>query len=888
MNRIEVLAAIGSLLVWGAVTRAAEPDAPPPSFADVAPVLQAHCTKCHSGEKPKAQLDLTSPTALSKGGESGPAVVPGHPDKSPLLEMIADGTMPPEDEPKLATDQVELIRRWIVAGAGGANLPDTADPASSVDPAPGEFWAFKRLKSPGVPPVSDVEQLRTTVDNFIVARLEQANLRLSPEADRHSLLRRLSFDLVGLPPTPDEIDAFTSDQRADSYERLVDRLLASPHFGQRWGRHWLDGAGYSDITGGDNDAGIVKLSENKWKYRDYVVRAYNDDKPYDRFLIEQLAGDELVDWRSAPTFTPQIKELLTATGFLRNAADDTDEKELTTPDILHGVLQRTGEVVAVNLLGLTVGCAKCHDHKYEPISQRDYYRFLAAFTPTFNPASWVPPKSRALADISPTEKAAAEKYNAELDQKIGQFRGQQAEIKRPTREGILAAKLAALPEQIRADVKQSLETPADKRNTVQEYLGDKFKAALNVSEVEIAAALTQPQKERLAEIDRQIAGQEQTRRHWGVIQAAYDVGPPPPTHLLKRGNFATPGVEVQPGFFAVLCSGESAAGKNVANATVRSGQPAGATSGRRLALARWLTDWSSPAGALAARVRVNRIWQHLFGHGIVETTENLGRSGAGPSHPELLDWLACRFVADGCRTKPLIKLLVMSAVYRQASTGARDAAPADASSTGSPGTVDPANRLLARMPLRRLEAEIVRDAILATSGQLDPSLGGPALPLEVRPDGMVVMQSPDPAHPEATCRRSLYVLARRHYHLSLLGVFDQPTMSMNCPNRQQSAVVSQSLTMLNDQVILDAADKFAARVMASAGAGEAAAQIGLAFKMALSRPPNGEEMAWSQELLSQQAAAAAAESQPSDVVAKKSLAHLCHMLLSSNEFLYVP
>jgi hypothetical protein len=357
---------------------------------------------------------------------------------------------------------------------------------------------------------------------------------------------------------------------------------------------------------------------------------------------------------------------------------------------------------------------------------------------------------------------------------------------------------------------------------------------------------------------------------------------------LRRGNHETPGAEVQPGFFAVLCRDESAARQNLPNPSAPSVQPAGATSGRRLALARWLTDWSSPAGALVARVRVNRIWQHLFGKGIVETSENLGRSGAPPSHPELLDWLACRFVADGCKTKPLVKLLVMSAVYRQASSPSGDPVSADASAASSPRDVDPANRLLARMPLRRLEAEIVRDAILATSGQLNLSLGGPALALEVRPDGMVVLQSPDPASLAATTRRSLYVLARRHYHLSLLGVFDQPTMSMNCPNRQQSAVVSQSLTMLNDQMILEAADKFAARVIGSAASGDAAAQIGLAFKMALSRQPGTQEMAWSQELLSQQAAELAAENLPRDEAARKSLAHLCHMLLGSNEFLYVP
>ena len=442
--------------------------------------------------------------------------------------------------------------------------------------------------------------------------------------------------------------------------------------------------------------------------------------------------------------------------------------------------------------------------------------------------------------------------------------------------------MATLPEQIRADVKQAFETPVEKRTMVQEYLGDKFKAALDVAESEIAAALSQPQKDQIVGIEQQVGAIEQTRRRWGTIQAAYDVGPPPATHLLERGNYQTPGAVVEPGFFAVLCASESETHAKPPGAIAGSPQPVGETSGRRLALVHWLTDWSSPAGGLAARVRVNRIWQHLFGKGIVETSENLGTSGAQPTHPELLDWLACRFVTDGRKIKPLLKLLMTSAVYRQGSSPAVGGAAADAS------RLDPDNRLLARMPLRRLDAEIVRDAILATSGQLDLTPGGPSLPLEVRPDGMVVLQGENKPGSETKSRRSLYVLARRHYHLSLLGVFDQPTMSMNCPNRQQSAVVSQSLTLLNDALVIDAAQKFAARVIRSAASGDSAARISLAFRIALGREPSGQEITWSQELLSQHAAELAGSGVPGEELAQKSLSHLCHMLLGSNEFLYVP
>jgi mono/diheme cytochrome c family protein len=882
MRPAAIFAAGLSILLAGGSARADDaPTAEPKFESEIAPILQQHCHKCHGIEKPKSDLDLTRVATMLQGGESGPALVPHQADQSLLVEMIADGSMPPEGEEKLTAAQIELIRRWIGAGAASSAAP--SETRSKIDPTAREFWAFRKLSPPSVPALAQGDRARTPVDAFILARLQEQGLCFSPQADRLTLLRRASYDLLGLPPTPEEIDVFFADQRADTYERLIDRLLSSPHFGERWGRHWLDAAGYSDITGGDNDATIIKLSDGKWKYRDYVVRAFNQDKPYGRFLIEQLAGDELVDWRNAKSFTPEIEELLVATGFLRNAGDDTDEKELLTPDILHGILQRTSEVVANNVLGLTLGCAKCHDHKYEPIPQQDYYRLLAAFTPVYNPISWVQPKNRSLADIAPVEKASAQEHNARLDREIGEIQKQQAEIKQPVRERLFETKLAGLPDPIRADVKTAIQTAADKRSEVQKYLADKFKATLGVDDAALNAALDASQKQQLAEADRRIGALNSTRRTWGTIQAAYDVGPPPETHLLRRGNYETPGPAVEPGFLNILCSSPADGSSPVAPAAVL--QPAGPTSGRRLALALWITDWDAPSGGLAARVMVNRVWQHLFGHGIVETSENLGISGARPTHPELLEWLASHFVAEGQQLKPLVKLLVTSAVYRQASGRT---SPADSVATGAATNADPGGHLLSHMPLRRLEAELVRDAILAVSGQLDPTLGGPSLPLEVQPSGMVVIQDKGLPTPAAKYRRSLYVLARRNYHLSMLNVFDQPTMSTNCPHRQQSAVVLQSLAMLNDAMVLSAAERFAQRVRASAGEGVAARQIELAFRIALGRGPSIEEAGWSQELLSQHAAEYAEAKLSTDQVAEKALTHLCHMLLNSNEFLYVP
>lgn len=837
-----------------------------PTFdVDVAPILRTHCQECHGAEGPKSGLKLLSQPDLLAGGESGPSVVPGRPDDSLLIQLIAAGEMPPAEAPRIPPEQVAVLRRWIETLP-----PATATAAHSrVDPHSRDFRAFRKLSAPAVPSLPDGQRAQSEVDAFLLARLQREGITPAPRADKLTLLRRACFDLLGLPPTVAQMDEFLADNAPDAFERLVDRLLATPEFGQRWGRHWLDAAGYSDVTGGDNDAAIIKLSEGKWKYRDWVVRALNDDMPYERFLVEQLAGDELVDWRAAPQFNSETRDLLVATGFLRNAADDTDEKELTTPDILNGVLQRTCEVVTNNLLGLTLACAKCHDHKYEPIPQQDYYRLLAAFTPTFNPGGWLPPKARALADIAPVEKAAAEKHNADIDGQVAELRKQQADLKRPIEERMRSERLATVSEPIRADVQAAIATPEKKRSEVQKYLAGKFQAALAVADGDVVAALSAEDRNKLAEHERRIAGLGASKRTWGTIQAAYEVGPPPETHLLRRGNHETPGPVVQAGFLDVLCSpqGSATLGASPADAL----RATGTTSGRRLALARWLTDWNEPAGGLAARVLVNRVWQHLFGRGIVETSENMGVSGAEPTHPELLEWLACQFVADGRRFKPLIKRLMISEAYQRSATTSDEH--------------DPGNRLFGRMTLRRLEAEIVRDAMLAVSGQLDPTFGGPAVGIEVRPDGMVVVAEKSQTSPTAKSRRSIYILARRHYHLSMLGVFDQPAMSTNCPVRNQSAVVLQSLALLNDDFVCEQAGHFARRVAAVESKPED--QIALAFRLALGRAPTEAESVWSRELMAAQEVELRGDKSPGEAT-HAALEQLCHMLLGTNEFLYAP
>ena len=574
--------------------------------------------------------------------------------------------------------EIASVRSWILAGTRADNPSAIPPPIAPVGAAQRQFWSFRPLRRPSVPGVSHRGLVRTPIDSFVLARLESRELGFSGEADVATLVRRAYLDLLGLPPSPAQIDAYRADSRAGAFERLIDSLLASPHFGERWGRHWLDVAGYVNTVGFDTDATNIILSEGKWLYRDYVIRSLNEDKPYDRFLTEQLAGDELFDWRRAKRFTPEMREALIATGYLRTARDLTHEDVGVIPQNFFGIVHDTIEIVGTGLLGLTVQCARCHDHKFDPIPQEDYYRLMAIFTPAYNPNAWRPviptetnSKDRALPDLSPAEHARIERHNAEIDRQVAQLRSRLAK-----------------------------------------------------------------EKENTKIIEREIAAVAAKRKKWGKIQALYDVGPTPATHLLIRGSEHIPGPEVTPGFLRVLCLSESAA---VANC----GSPHQGTSGRRSALARWLTEPDSPASALVARVTVNRIWKQLFGQGIVPTADNFGAQGLPPTHPDLLEWLSSKLVESGWRVKPLCRLILTSTVYRQASHNGS----AQAESTPSPEAIDPGNELLWRTRLRRLESEVVRDAILTVSGDRNLTMGGPPVPISTRPDGLVEVAKRPSLHP---------------------------------------------------------------------------------------------------------------------------------------------
>jgi hypothetical protein len=747
-----------------------------------------------------------------------------------------------------------------------------AQAAAPTAEAGDQHWAFRPPARPPVPSVRHGDRIRTPVDAFLLTRLESRGLTFAADAEPSTLVRRACLDLVGLPPTLEELDAFLADCRPDAYERLLDRLLASPHFGERWGRHWLDVAGYTDTVGFDQDTNTILQSEGKWRYRDYVIAAFNDDMPYDHFVTEQLAGDELVDWRHAPQFTPEIRRLLTATGYLRTARDQTHEPESDIPLNHFGVLHDTVVIVGNSLLGLTLNCAQCHSHKFDPIPQRDYYRLMALFTPAYNPRDWRPVyawkpevKDRGLPDASPAELAEIDRHNRELERQVAELNDRLAKLRHPYETRLREARFAALPEPIRADTRTALATPAAQRNEVQKYLAGKFEAMLRVPPQEVAAALNAADRAEVERLSAQAAALNATRRTPAKIQALYDVGLPPPTYLLKRGNYETPGEEVQPGFLSALCDPDH---------PVLIRPPYEGTSGRRLALARWLTEPGTRPSALLARVMVNRLWQHLFGQGLVTTPENFGRSGELPTHPELLEWLADEFARSGWRVKPMLKLLMTSTAYRQSSR------PADAAAGAA--AADPGNRLLGRMRLRRLEAEVIRDDLLAVGGRLDPTLGGPPVLVRPRPDGLVEVDTKAPA---GRTRRSVYLLCRRSYNLSLLTVFDEPLVAQTCSRRDLSAVPLQSLALLNDAFVAEQARHFAERVEQVAGpTGEGAVRA--AFRMALARAPNPAETETCVRLLERQAAAYRAAGQPAGAAERRALVDLCHTLFNTSEFLY--
>jgi hypothetical protein len=811
-----------------------------PSFEhQVLPILAANCQSCHGGARPRGALDVGSAKSLLKGGQHGPSVVPGHPNRSRLIDRVRTGEMPPGEHRRLTFDQVEVLWQWIRAQVPGevavhhgppaveppaveppAVEPSAVEPSAVEPPAEGEqavdhgHWAFNPPRKQPLPEVQATHRVKTAVDQFVLARLEAAGLSFSPDANRNALIRRASFDLLGLPPAPSDVEQFLNDPRPDAYARMVDRLLASPRYGQRWARHWLDVAGYVDVAGLDGVVDFVLVNEGIWRYRDYVVRAFNQDKPFDRFVTEQLAGDELVDWKSAGKMTPEILEPLTATGFLRSVVDLTKDPQHGV-DERYKVLFRVMDTVSTSLMGLTLECARCHDHKYEPISQRDYYALMACFEPAYNVHNgWVVGDKRHLSDRPFDEQQAINGYNAQVDAEAQLLRDERTKINQD------------------------------------------------------AAIEEKEKKRRMDDLTVRIEGVEARLKKYNHLQAVWDCGPVPVSRMFRRGDWRDRGVRVDPSFPAVLDTPET-------TRVMRPVETAGTSSGRRLAFAQWLTRDDHP---LTARVMVNRSWHHLFGRGIVATPGNLGRSGSPPSHPELLDWLAVDFAENGWSLKRLHRLLMMSTVYRQ--TSRRETL--GQASLGE--TRDPENRLLWRSHLRRLDAEVIRDSVLAVCDVLDGRLEGPPVVLNAPPSGLLTVEAT--ANGTDHLRRSLYLFARRNYPLTFLEVFGAPIMPVNCTRRDPGASVLQSLTFLNADFVVNQAEKLAATIDHEFPGGCTEA-VRTAYGMVLSRTPTGEELQMGCDLLADQVKIYGGTGMAQPEASQQALVDLCHMLLCSNEFLHV-
>jgi len=842
----------------------------PPTFEnDVQPIFARLCFDCHGEQAQESQFDARSVSELLRGGENGAAIIPGDPQGSLLLDLITSGQMPPTEEDRLSAEEIEIVRRWIIAGSPASEAIRVLPSHAQVTEEDRRFWAFQPPRPQEPPQVQQKPLVRTPIDRFLLAKLEEKGLCFSPQADRRALIRRATFDLTGLPPEPADVQAFVEDSRPDAYEQLIDRLLRSPHYGERWGRHWLDAAGYVDGKL-DNDLGSIYPNQNIWRYRDYVIESLNEDKPFDQFLTEQIAGDEMVDWRSAEHFDARVIKLLTATGFLRNVDDHTDFPQYGI-EKRYEVVNETLDMFSTAVLGLTMECCRCHNHKYDPLPQRDYYRLMACFEPALNVHAWKPPKERFLVDVSAKDQAAVDQHNAQIDQQIEALTKREREIRDQAGQRLRDARAAAVPEPIRADVVAALARNPEQRSEIQKYLAEKFASIAAITDAEIDASLTEAEHSALRGSTEQrtvLGGQKKT---YGVIQAMWDVGSPPTSRVHRRGNVHAPGVLVQAGFPEILQPPGTVAAA-VAPQPLGPNEMPRQTSGRRLALARWLTD---PAHPLTARVFVNRVWHHHFGRGILETLGNFGRSGSLPSHPELLDWLAVDFIEHGWSIKRLHRQIMLSTAYMQSSRRA-SFEPAQ--------QIDPENRLLWRMNLRRLEAEIVRDALLAVSGALDPTAGGPPVEITNPADGL----SEAKGAPTATSgnRRSVYLFARRVYPLKFLEIFDAPIMPVNCTQRTSSATVLQSLALLNSEFMFARAEQFARRIETASGL-EQGACVKTGFLFALAREPGETEFAKSLEFLAQQQQMYASPAVQADAAQQMALVDFCHMLLSANEFFYV-
>ncbi len=806
MNRYLILAGIALVLAGSGDLGAAEDTELPPALSepvayerDVEPILHKNCYLCHGPSQQMNGLRLDRRADVLKGGHSGKAVLPGDSARSALIHRVAsdkEGFKMPPAGPALSTREIATLRAWIDQGArwpeGGTTVTEKADPSESTS-----LWSFQPIKHPAEPQVSNTAWVRNPIDAFVLAKLEAEGIEPSAAADKITLLRRVSFDLTGLPPTPDDVTTFLEDDTPAAYERLVDRLLNSPHYGEKWARHWLDLARYADSDGYEKDLDRPYA----WRWRHWVIDALNRDMPFDEFTIAQIAGDLLPD----ATVDQRV-----ATGFHRNALKNREAGVKRTEARFEEVIDRTNTVGTV-WLGLTVGCAQCHDHKYDPLSQQEYYQLFSFF----NSADEAEIPAPLAGEMGPYLRALPA-YRKQREALLEEF------------------KIAPLQAKWEVKIRRAMDYPGE--NTDWDFQITSMRAMLDSADRRLKKPIekrTQYQKDiitdyfvrrygpELAKDDCAVDAFKELQRKLTKIKKpvpfltrAYTLAPYPEpitTRVAGRGDWRRPGIPVEsatPAFLPPMPDG---------------GEPP------RLRLARWLISENNP---LTARVTVNRVWQEFFGRGFVRTSNDFGTQGELPTHPELLDWLASEFVTRGWSLKRLHKTIVLSSTYRQSS----DARP-DVSER------DPDNSLLARQARLRLSAELVRDAALAASGLLYPKTGGRSI-RPVQPEGVSKVtygrSTWQVSKGKERYRRGLYVHYKRTSPYPMLANFDEPNSTVSATQRSRSNTPLQALNLLNDPVFFEAAQALAVRVLREAKP-TWNDRLGYAYRLCLVRSPDGNE-----------------------------------------------
>ncbi|MBI3667407.1 MAG: PSD1 domain-containing protein, partial [Acidobacteria bacterium] len=783
-------------------------------------ILEKKCGVCH-GAAEMSGLDMRQREKLLKGGKRGPAIRPGKAGESLLYQASSHQSelkMPPGSANPLPSEELKILEKWINEGA---LWPERELATAKAEPS---WWSFKKVHRPAVPRPRNQDRIGNPIDAFILAKLEEKGLKPAPRADKHALVRRLYFDLTGLPPTPEQVDRFLKNSSAEAYENLIEELLASPRYGERWGRLWLDVVRYADSAGFEGDV----YYPNAWRYRDYVIKSFNEDKPYDRFVQEQIAGDELwpddLELQGFYDVPPAKLEHLEARvgTALYSLGPQIQESFLDGAKLRNDWLTDAVDTTGSAFLGLTFGCARCHDHKFDPIPQRDYYRLQAVFA-----ASW-PVQIPVVTGLSMTHRDESYHWMIALDEARTAYQ----KLEKTVKDRVIEAKKKDFP----PEVVRAYEIPAERRTAQEAEIAAPLLKAYN--DIKIEEFLTEKERglhkellQRLASTVLNVPAADASHRvrfdgFFDVPTATVlgHVEPEiiPDTYILERGDLGKNKGKVGPGLPGALSdeTGPQEMPREVVGPRYR----------KQLAL--WLTRPDHP---LTARVVVNRIWQGHFGRGIVSTANDFGGQGQLPTHPELLDWLASEFVSRGWSIKTMHRLILLSNTYRMSSLFTD---PDNARK-------DPQNLYFWRMNRRRLEAEAVWDAIHASAGTLDLKMGGrPVMPPLSKSEMAALRIKPwwvPPADPSEADRRAVYILSRRNFTFPMFDKFDRPESSTSCPRREETTVAPQILWTLNNQSTYAEAQQFAARLVKERG-DKPTAWVDAAWRIALAREPSPIEV----------------------------------------------